>query len=80
MILQNYVWQAPNFFSVKEIDDLENKSSEQSVQKEVVIDSKDHLPENNIEEISENENLCPICMTECDKGASICLVCGYSFK
>ena len=64
----------------KEIVDLENNSIEQSVQKELEIDSTDSSPENKIEEISENQNLCPICMSECDKGASTCLVCGYSFK
>ncbi|MAD56399.1 MAG: hypothetical protein CL974_02500, partial [Euryarchaeota archaeon] len=76
----------PNLISIpisnqaKEIVDSENNFIEQSVQKELEIDSKDSLPENNIEEISGNQNLCPICMSECDKGASICLVCGYSFK
>ena len=76
----------PNLISVpisnqtKEIVDLENNSIEQSVQKELEIDSTDSSSENKIEEISENQNLCPICMSECDKGASTCLVCGYSFK
>ena len=76
----------PNLISVpisnqtKEIVDLENNSIEQSVQKELEIDSTDSSSGNKIEEISENQNLCPICMSECDKGASTCLVCGYSFK
>ena len=76
----------PNFISVpiskpvKEVADLENNSSEKSVKQESVIDSNDSSSENNIGEVSENQNLCPICMSESEKGASTCLVCGYSFK
>ena len=60
--------------------DLENNSSEKSVKQEPVIDSNGSSSVNNIGEVSENQNLCPICMSESEKGASICLVCGYSFK
>jgi hypothetical protein len=60
--------------------DLDNNPSEKSVKDESVINSNDSSSENNIGEISENQNLCPICMSESEKGASTCLVCGYSFK
>ena len=65
---------------VEEVVDLENNSSEKLAQEESVINSNDSILENNIEEVPKNENLCPICMSESEKGASTCLVCGYSFK
>ena len=76
----------PNLISVpiskpvKEVADLENNLSEKSVKDESVIDSNDSSSENNIGDVLENQNLCPICMSESEKGASTCLVCGYSFK
>ena len=36
--------------------------------------------DNETHKISEDVNLCPICMSENEKGVSICQVCGYSFK
>ena len=65
---------------VEEVVDLENNSSEKLAKEESVINSNDSILENNIEEVPKNENLCPICMSESEKGASTCLVCGYSFK
>jgi hypothetical protein len=76
----------PNLISVpiskpvKEVVDLDNNLSEKSVKDESVINSNDSSSENNIGEVSENQTLCPICMSESEKGASTCLVCGYSFK
>ena len=67
----------------KEIEDgiqeVENNFGNEPIKEELIVQpeaSNDDIDENNISE----HNLCPICMSESEKGASICQVCGYSFK
>ena len=59
---------------IEEVDEASSESEEVveklTESKEVVVD--DNLPE--------SVNSCPICMSNAEMGASICLVCGYSFK
>ena len=68
---------------IKEIEDdieeVQNNSGNEPIEEELIVQpeaSNDDVDENNISE----HNLCPICMSESEKGASICQVCGYSFK
>jgi len=62
-----------------EIQEVQNNSGNEPIEEELIVQpeaSNDDVDENNISE----HNLCPICMSESEKGASICQVCGYSFK
>jgi len=66
--------------SLNEIVDTKNNSSKESIKEELIVPSEDSKIDNETHKISEDVNLCPICMSENEKGVSICQVCGYSFK
>ena len=66
--------------SLNEIVDTKNNSSKESIKEELIVPSEDSKIDNETHKISEDVKLCPICMSENEKGVSICQVCGYSFK
>ena len=75
----------PMSIPVKEIAVPENNSIKESIEEELIeeeliVESEDSQIDNNDDNISEDKNLCPICMSINKKGSSICQVCGYSFK
>jgi len=75
----------PMSIPVKEIAVPENNSIKESIEEELIEEelieeSEDSQIDNNDDNISEDKNLCPICMSINKKGSSICQVCGYSFK
>ena len=59
------------------IEEVDEASSESEEVVEKLTESKEVVEDDNL---PESVNSCPICMSNAEMGASICLVCGYSFK
>ena len=80
--LNGAVWTAQRAHKIYKniINEFTPPQMDESIKEELIVPSEDSKIDNENHKISEDVNLCPICMSQNEKGASICQVCGYSFK